>query len=142
MILDIVTGGLIIAASALMALGAFGLVRFPDVFTRMHAATKAASVGVIGTTTAASIVAGGVSGTAILIVTVILLFLSAPLGMSLLARAAYHDPETPRAAGTRELEFDLPIPESSTTSRATGTSPFLAIWLFVVWFRRSMNSFL
>lgn len=133
MILDIVTGGLIIAASALMALGAFGLVRFPDVFTRMHAATKAATVGVIGTTTAASIVAGGVSGTAILIVTVILLFLSAPLGMSLLARAAYHDPETPRTPSTRELEFDLPIPESTTTSRAGGTSPFLAIWLFIVW---------
>lgn len=133
MILDVIVAAMVLSGSALMALGAIGLVRFPDVFTRMHSATKAATVGVIGTTTAASLEAGAVSGTAILIVVVILLFLSAPLGMSLLARAAYHDPETPRARNTRELEFDLPIPESTPTSRTGGTSVYLAIWLFIVW---------
>lgn len=133
MILDIIAGTVMVVGAALMALGAVGLVRFPDVFTRMHSATKAASVGVIATTMAASLEAGAVSGTAILIVVVILLFLSAPLGMSLLARAAYHDPETPIARNTRELGFDLPIPESTTAVRAGGTSPFLAVWLFVVW---------
>lgn len=133
MIVDFIAAVVIVAGSALMALGAIGLVRFPDVFTRMHAATKAATVGVIGTTMAASLEAGAVSGTAILLVVVILLFLSGPLGMSLLARAAYHDPETPRVRGTRELGIELPVPESTSTSRAGGTSPFLAVWLFVVW---------
>lgn len=133
MIVDVIAAVVIVAGSALMALGAIGLVRFPDVFTRMHAATKAATVGVIGTTMAASLEAGAVSGTAILLVVVILLFLSGPLGMSLLARAAYHDPETPRVRGTRELGIELPVPESTSTSRVGGTSPFLAVWLFVVW---------
>lgn len=133
MILDIIAGTVIVGGSALMALGAVGLVRFPDVFTRMHSATKAATVGVIGTTMAASLEAGAFSGTAILVVVVILLFLSGPLGMSLLARAAYHDPETPRARNTRELDIELPVPESTSTSRTGGTSPFLAVWLFVVW---------
>ncbi len=133
MIADIVGGSLVIVGSALMALGAFGLLRFPDVFTRMHAATKAATVGVIATTTAASIEAGAVGGALILLVVVALLFLSGPLGMSLLARAAYHDPETPRAPSTVELEVELPTAESTPTNRARGSTPLLALWLFLVW---------
>ena len=133
MITDLVAGSAMIGGAALIALGAIGLIRFPDVFTRMHAATKAATVGVIGTTLAASLEAAGLDGTLILLIVVALLFLSGPLGMSLLARAAYHDPQTPRAPNTRELEVQLPIPETTPTSRATGTSRFLAVWLFIVW---------
>ncbi len=133
MITDLVAGSAMIGGAALITLGAIGLIRFPDVFTRMHAATKAATVGVIGTTLAASLEAAGLGGTLILLIVVVLLFLSGPLGMSLLARAAYHDPQTPRAPNTRELEVQLPIPETTPTSRATGTSRFLAVWLFVIW---------
>jgi monovalent cation/proton antiporter MnhG/PhaG subunit len=133
MIIDIVGGSLVVVGAALMALGAFGLLRFPDVFTRMHAATKAATVGVIATTTAAAIEAGAIGGALILLVVVALLFLSGPLGMSLLARAAYHDPETPRAPPTVELEIELPVSESTPTRRLRGTTPLLALWLFVVW---------
>ena len=133
MIVDIFTGVVMVGGSILIALGSIGLVRFPDVFTRMHSATKAATVGVIGTTLAASAVASGLSGTLILIIVVALLFLSGPLGMSLLARAAYHDPETPRSPQTIELDTELPIPESTTAVRASGPSRMLAVWLFVVW---------
>ena len=133
MILDIITGIAVVIGASLMALGAFGLVRFPDVFTRMHSATKAASVGVIATTIAASLQVVGLGGALLLIIVVALLFLSAPLGMSLLARAAYHDPETPRWPATRELEMELPIPESTTTRTVPGTSRWLAVWLFIVW---------
>lgn len=116
-----------------IALGAIGLVRFPDVFTRMHSATKAATVGVIATTAAAALEAGSPGGVLLLVLVVALLFLSGPLGMSLLARAAYHDPETPRSPNTRELPIELPIPESTTAQRTPGTSPFLAVWLFLIW---------
>lgn len=133
MIIDLLAGSAMVGGAALIALGAIGLIRFPDVFTRMHAATKAATVGVIGTTLAASLEAAALGGTLILLIVVALLFLSGPLGMSLLARAAYHDPQTPRAPNTRELEVQLPIPETTPTSRATGTSRFLAVWLFIVW---------
>ena len=133
MILDIVAGIAVVGGAALIALGAVGLIRFPDVFTRMHSATKAATVGVIATTLAAGLEAPGWSAALILLLVVALLFLSGPLGMSLLARAAYHDPETPRSPNTRELDIELPIPESTTFQRARGTSWFLAGWLFVVW---------
>ncbi len=133
MIVDIVAGTVVVAGAALMALGSYGLLRFPDVFTRMHAATKAAAVGVIGTTMAATLQAGGLSGTFILLIVVALLFLSGPLGMSLLARAAYHDVDTQRFRNTRELSVALPREETTATTRGSGTSPFLAIWLLLVW---------
>jgi monovalent cation/proton antiporter MnhG/PhaG subunit len=123
-----------VAIGGLLAgLGGLGLLRFPDVFTRMHAATKAATVGVIATTSAAAIEAGALSGLLVLFLVVALLFLSGPLGISLLARAAYHDPETPRSPHTDELTFALPVGESTNVRRTTGTSPFLALWLFALW---------
>ena len=49
MIVDIVASIAVVAGSLLAALGSVGLLLFPDVLTRMHAATKAATVGVIAT---------------------------------------------------------------------------------------------
>lgn len=133
MIVDVLVGALMVVGAALMALGALGLLRFPDALTRMQSATKAATVGVIGTMVAASVQAPGSGGTLVLVLVVLLLFLSGPLGMSLLARAAYHDPETPKFPNTRELEVELPIPESTLARRSTGTSRMLVLWLFFLW---------
>jgi multicomponent Na+:H+ antiporter subunit G len=133
MIVDVIASIGLLVGSLLMVLGSFGLLRFPDVFTRMHAATKAATVGVIGITAAAAAEAGTVGGFLVLGLVVALLFLSGPLGMSLLARAAYHDPETPRTPATRELAAQLPVPETSPTERGAGTSLLLALWLWLVW---------
>ena len=133
MIVDVLAGIAMVGGALLTLLGAVGLLRFPDVFTRMHAATKAATVGVIGITAAAAAEAGALGGSLILLLVVALLFLSAPLGMSLLARAAYHDPETPRFVGTREIAAVLPAAESTSTRRVGGTSPFLGLWLWLLW---------
>jgi multicomponent Na+:H+ antiporter subunit G len=133
MIINVIAGVSMVGGAALIALGSIGLMRFPDVFTRMHAATKAATVGVIGTTIAASLEASALGGALALLLVVALLFLSGPLGMSLLARAAYHDPETPRSDRTLDVEADLPIEETTSTVRPTGTSRLLVVWLFIVW---------
>lgn len=133
MIRDVIAAIGMVGGASLMAVGALGLLRFPDVFTRMHAATKAATVGVIGLTLAASLEASGTGGALTLLIVVALLFLSAPLGMSLLARAAFHDPETPRVATTLERDVDLPA-STSIPARSEGRrSRLLAVWLFVVW---------
>ena len=131
--IDLVASIALLAGVVLMLLASIGLVRFPDVFTRMHAATKAATVGVIATTAAAALEAGTLGGALVLFLVIALLFLSGPLGMSLLARAAYHDPETPRSPRTRELPVAMPVPESTKAQRASGSSPFLGVWLFLVW---------
>lgn len=132
-VLDALAAAGVIAGSLLVALGAIGTVRFPDVLTRMHGATKAATVGVIGTTLAATLKAGSIGAVLILVIVVALLFLSGPLGMSLLARAAYHDPETPRSTNTRELTFSIPTNETTVASVGKGTNVPLALWLFAVW---------
>ncbi len=123
----------ILGGSLLIVLGAFGLIRFPDVLTRMHAATKATTVGVIGTTTAAALEVGAAGGVLVLLLVVALLFLSGPLGISLLARAAYHDAETPLSPDTRELRSELPMSAPTSTPSGKGTSRLLALWLFLVW---------
>lgn len=133
MIVDAVAGFLVVTGSLLAALGGLGLLRFPDVFTRMHAATKVATVGVIATTAAAAAEAGALSGVLVLVLVILLLFLAAPLGISLLARAAYHDPQTPRAPATRELSVSSTDRPARTVRPTGGAGPLLAVWLFVVW---------
>lgn len=131
--IDIVASIAILFGSVLMLLGALGLLRFPDVFTRMHAATKTATVGVIAITGAAAIEAGAVGGTLVLLLVVGLLFLSGPLGMSMLARASYHDPETPRSPKTREVVVDRPDSVATIMRISRGTNLVLAFWLCLVW---------
>lgn len=122
-----------VGGALVMALGGLGLIRFPDVFTRMHASAKAAVVGVIAITSAAALATGTAAGALVLGLVVALLFLSGPLGMSLLARAAYHDPETPRLSRTRELTSGRPATRSAGARVVAGASPALALWLFGVW---------
>ena len=122
MIIDVLAGIAVVGGALLAALGGVGLLRFPDVFTRMHAATKAATVGVIGTSAAAAAEAGAPSGVLVLLLVIALLFLSAPLGISLLARAAYHDPETPRHPNTHEVHIEPPTHETASVTRGGGTS--------------------
>lgn len=45
--LDIVAGALMITGSLLALAAAIGLIRFPDVLTRMHAATKPQALGML-----------------------------------------------------------------------------------------------
>lgn len=130
--IDLTASVLLVGGAVLIALGGVGLVRFPDVLTRMHAATKAATVGVILTTVAGALEAGAPGGVLVLLLVVALLFLSGPLGMSMLARAAYHDPETPRtlAAHVRIPESTQPAP---STPAGRKTSYLLVGWLLAAW---------
>lgn len=72
---------------SLVLVAAIGLVRLPDAFQRMHAATKA---GTLGTTliVGGALVLGDVTpGTGFL--TILFLLLTLPTGAQLLGRAAY-----------------------------------------------------
>lgn len=133
MTIDVVAGILIMAGALLALLGSVGLLRFPDALTRMHASTKAATVGVIAIVAATAIETGTAAGLLTLLLVVVLLFLSAPLGVSLLARAAYRDPETPRLPRTRGVTTELPEQESTPARRVRGTGLSLAVWLWAVW---------
>jgi len=85
-------------AAALMLLGAFfslvsglGAVRMPDLFMRMHAATKAGTLGA-GLVLAAALFVFGTTAVATKAALVFLfLLLTAPIGAHVLGRAAYFD---------------------------------------------------
>lgn len=84
-----VIGGLLVTGAFLMFLTGLGLVRMPDIFCRMHAATKSASLGVALLLLAAALFFQETMVVTKALVTVAFIFLTAPVAASLLGRAAY-----------------------------------------------------
>lgn len=85
-----------IAAAILLALGAVlillasvGVVRMPDLFTRMHAATKASSLGALLLLGGVALYFDRFAVTSRAVAIVIFLFLTLPVAAHLLGRAAY-----------------------------------------------------
>ena len=82
---------LLLAGSFFMLAGAIGIVRFPDFYMRLHAPTKASTLGV-GSILLASMGASALDlhlHAAELLIT-LFLFLTAPISSGLLAQAALH----------------------------------------------------
>ncbi len=133
--IDLLAGAAVVVSGILSVLAGVGLLRFPDALTRLHAAAKTATVGVIAAAAAAALEVDTVGTASLLILVVVLLFLSAPLGSSLLARAAYYDPDTPILLPGRN---DLASAGPSTVAgeerqERPGAAMLLIGWLFVVW---------
>jgi multicomponent Na+:H+ antiporter subunit G len=80
---------LLLLGSALSLLAAVGLVRLPDLYTRMQAATKAGTLGIIllAASVAAHFASMGVTARVLLII--FFVFLTAPVAAHVIARAAY-----------------------------------------------------
>jgi multicomponent Na+:H+ antiporter subunit G len=132
--IDIIAATAVLIGALLALLGAVGLARFPDVLTRMHASTKAASLGVILTTLAAALEVDAFAAVTLLVLVSAFLFLSVPLGASLLARAAYQDPSTLRVLPGRDDLGGVTASEASPTwGDRPGAAGLLTGWLIVVW---------
>ncbi len=79
----------VLVGATFTLLAAIGAFRFPDVFTRMQAATKAATFGVSFALLAAAI-APGDAGVAVQCAgTIAFLFVTSPVAAHMVARAAY-----------------------------------------------------
>jgi multicomponent Na+:H+ antiporter subunit G len=88
----------------LMLIAAIGLWRMPDVYSRMHVNTKAATLGILGILLALLIDESSYAvGTRVVLIMLFFL-LTAPVGAHMIARATYLA-GTPRAA--RTLRDDL-----------------------------------
>lgn len=88
MIRPIVATLLLASGVAFIAIAGLGVARLPDVFQRMHAATKAGGLGsslvVLG-----ALVAGGVARPLTGVLTIVFMLLTLSVASQLLARAAY-----------------------------------------------------
>ena len=83
---------LLIAAGLLSAIGAFGLVRLPDFFTRMHPPAMGSTLGAGCVLLASILVSSAVEGRPVVHPLLITLFIvmTAPVTAMLLARAAVY----------------------------------------------------
>ena len=89
--MEVLSGIIILLGSFFILISAIGLIRMPDLFTRMSATTKASTLGVglvlLGTALFWQDI--GISARAIIIIT--FLFLTAPVAAHVIGRAAYFD---------------------------------------------------
>ena len=85
----VVAGILIASGTVFMLLAAVGVLRFPDVFARMHAGTKAASLGLALILLAGALLLPGALSKVKLIVALLFQFLTAPVAAHLIGKAAY-----------------------------------------------------
>lgn len=87
-VLSIVAGLLLLAGAGFALAGAVGLLRFPDVFSRMHAASKAGTLGSGFCLLAVALLDVGFDVRTRAIAAIIFFLLTAPVSAHLLARAA------------------------------------------------------
>ena len=82
---------LLVAGGFFSLVGAIGLIRLPDFFSRLHAPTKASTLGVGGILLASMLLSAmqGRTGFAELLIT-LFVFVTAPVSANLLAQAALH----------------------------------------------------
>ena len=89
--IEIISGIVILIGAFFILISAIGIIRMPDLFTRMSATTKASTLGVglvlLGTALFWQDI--GISARAIIIIT--FLFLTAPVAAHIIGRAAYFD---------------------------------------------------
>jgi multicomponent Na+:H+ antiporter subunit G len=81
--------GLLVAGALFLLLAAVGVFRLPDVYTRMQAATKAATLGAGCTLSAVAVYFDDFGVTVRALLVVAFIFLTAPVAAHMIGRAAY-----------------------------------------------------
>lgn len=101
-LLQYVAAAAVLTGAVFGLLAAIGIVRLPDLYTRLHAASKAGVVGTGLILLAVALIStdGAVALRAVL--GIIFLLLSTPVAAHLLARAAYKSGESPTVVTTIE----------------------------------------
>ena len=97
MVTDVLSSALLLGGVTLAVLAGLGLVRFPDVFSRMHAATKPATLGLLMVTIGAALQQEERSNATKLLLVAAFQFLTAPVAAHMIGRAAYR-------SGTGDLD--------------------------------------
>ncbi|MEV4675685.1 MULTISPECIES: monovalent cation/H(+) antiporter subunit G [Actinomadura] len=93
-----VSAVLLLAGAAFCAVGALGMLRFPDLLTRLHAATKPQTIGLLLVLAGVAPRADSVTAAAPLLLVAVFQLITAPVTAQTIAGAAYRagviDPAT------------------------------------------------
>ena len=87
--LDLLVAACLLAGGVFLFVAGLGILRLPDVLIRMHASTKAGTLGVGLVFAAAALHFGQTAEVAIASLTVVFLLATAPVAAHAIARAAY-----------------------------------------------------
>jgi multicomponent Na+:H+ antiporter subunit G len=85
---QLVVAALVVVGSFFLLVGTVGLLRFPDVYNRMHASSKAATLGASSILLAGFVYYGPQGAGLTSLVGIVFLFLTAPTGAHLISRSA------------------------------------------------------
>ena len=125
-----VADGLVVVLLVLGALlglvAAVGILRLPDVLSRMHATTKPATLGLVLLLLAAAIHLDSLADSILVLLVIVFQFVTAPAAMHLVGRAAYRSGvrlglTVDDLAGTDEVPDDV---EGRAAERPDRGSPF------------------
>ena len=97
--MEILISALLVLAGIFAIVGSFGLIRLPDPMTRLHAPTKATTLGIGGVLIASMLYFWGAEGrvSAHELLITLFLFLSAPITALFIAKVHLHQSEKPEA---------------------------------------------
>ncbi|XUO84770.1 monovalent cation/H(+) antiporter subunit G [Halomonas sp. KM007] len=87
--IDFVKGTLVLTGASFMLLASIGLLRLPDLLTRMHATTKAAALGVVLIMLAAAMHFAEVGVVARAFAIIVFILITAPIAAHVIGRAGY-----------------------------------------------------
>ena len=87
---DVLTAALMIGGAVLTLLAAIGIVKMPDLYSRMQTATKASTLGVGFTMLAVAVDFGDLAITTRVVLIVAFVLLTAPISAQMIGRAAYY----------------------------------------------------
>jgi len=85
----LVSAGLVLAGTAFMLIAAIGVLRLPDLYTRLHAITKAGTLGVGLVLIGAAVAFGDLSVTSRAMAALLFVLLTAPVSGHIIGRAGY-----------------------------------------------------
>lgn len=88
-VLDVISGALLLTGAGFCLLAGIGLQRFDDVFARMHAATKAVTLGLLLITAGAALHVDDPGDRAKLALVAVLQLLTAPVAAHMVGRGSY-----------------------------------------------------
>lgn len=113
LVLELLISLLIVTSAVFMLVGSLGLIKLPDLMTRLHAPTKATTAGVGGALIASMLYFLAVDGTMSIheVLITLFLFLTAPVTAHFVSKAYLHQ--------QRERAVELPA-----TGRPYGWSTF------------------
>jgi multicomponent Na+:H+ antiporter subunit G len=94
-VVDVITLALLLIGVFFFIVGTVGLLRLPDVFTRLHATTKSDTLGAVSVLTGLALYSGEFFTGAKMFLMIVFIFLANPTAAHAIAKAAYLSGERP-----------------------------------------------